>query len=309
VKLILALLAALAAVSPLRAWDPVGHMLTARIAYDRLTPEAKTAVDQAIAEFNRKNQTAYTFVTAACWMDDLRSKPEGKAYAPWHYINLPFVPDVEPEPGEGKPPNVLWGMERCLAILRGETTDENIDRNQALVMLVHLIGDCHQPLHTTSRQGDAGGNKVDITNLRDPLLEIFPHYANLHFFWDSSYRRVMKDGFAVEEYAPKFYPYSQALEGHTAAQPLVGEQAAKLLQARAPESLVLGGTPAEWVRESHKLGYDLGYQKLPGGEAADPTALTNDYVNAARACAQERIVQAGGRIAETLNAIYAPRSP
>lgn len=301
------LAALLAAFAPLQAWDPVGHMLAAQIAYDRLTPEAKTAVDQALAEFNQKNQTTYTFVTAACWMDDIRSVPLGKEYAPWHYVNLPFVPDVAPEPGSGTPPNVLWGMDRCIDILNGKVTDEKVDRNQALVMLVHLIGDCHQPLHTTSRQGDAGGNKVDLTNLKDPLLEIFPHYANLHFFWDGSYRRVMKDGFAIEEYAPKFYPYSQALEGHTAALPLIQEKAGELVKAFPPESLTLGKTPADWVRESHRLGYELGYQKLPGGEAADPTALTNDYVNAARICSQQRLVEAGCRIAETLNAVYSKK--
>lgn len=297
----------LGGVVPVQAWDPVGHMLTAQIAYERLNPAAKAAVDKAIAEFDEKNQAPYTFVTSACWMDDIRSGGLGKVYAPWHYVNLPFVPDVEPEPGSGTPPNVLWGMDHCLAILKGEVTDPNIDKNQALVMLIHLIGDCHQPLHTTSREGDAGGNKVDITNLKDPILEIFPKSANLHFFWDSSYRRVMKDGFAIEEYAPKFYTYAQAVEGHTAAQPLIKEKAALLVQTYPPDSLTLGGTPAEWVRESHQLGYDLGYQKLPGGEAADPTALTNDYVNGARECAQKRIVQAGSRIAETLNAIYSPK--
>ncbi|HEY5792308.1 MAG TPA: S1/P1 nuclease [Chthoniobacterales bacterium] len=292
----------LAAFSPLHAWDPAGHMLTTQIACGQLTPAAQAAVEASIAAFDQKNQTSYTFVSAACWMDDIRGTQ--KSYAPWHYINLPFTPDADPKPGGGQPPNVLWGIEYALGILKGQTADPNIDKDQALVILLHLIGDCHQPLHAASRPGDAGGNKVALANLKDPLLEIFPHYANLHFFWDSAYRRGFTEGFAVADYAPPFFPYNQALAGHAAALPLVREKSRELLEKYPPESLDSGGAPADWVRESHQLGYDLGYQKLPGGETANPATLDAAYVEAARECARKRLVQAGARIARTLNAIY-----
>lgn len=305
-KIILASLASLLiATSTVFAWDPVGHMLTTQIAYDRLTPTAKAAVDKSLAEFNQKNGTNYTFVNAACWMDDLRSKgKETAGLAPWHYITLPFVPDVDPEPGSGTPPNVLWGMNHCLGILNGQITDEKIDKNDALVMLLHLIGDCHQPLHATDHNDDRGGNRVKLTNVKDPLLEIFPHSANLHFFWDSSYRRVFKDGNADVAYSPVFYPYARSLEGHTVNLPLIREQAAELLKNHPVESVTTGGTPTDWVKESHSLGYDLGYQKLPGGASANPATLDATYVGAAADCGQKRILQAGCRIAETLNALY-----
>ncbi len=70
------------------AWDPIGHMIVNQQAYNQLTPAAKAKVDESIAAFNQKQHATYTFfVTAGCWMDDIRGKT--KEFNTWHYINLP----------------------------------------------------------------------------------------------------------------------------------------------------------------------------------------------------------------------------
>lgn len=65
--------------------------------------------------------------------------------------------------------------------LTGYTEDEL--RSYALRLLIHYIGDIHQPLHATARvnpqypKGDAGGNFVKIPTIDGA--------KNLHSVWDS----------------------------------------------------------------------------------------------------------------------------
>ena len=111
----LAALLLLAAVTPARAWDHVGHMLVAEIAAERLSPEVRRAVDADLAVFNTRFQTHYDLVNAACWMDDVRSQT--KQYDTWHYIDIELQ---HPAPPLGRPtPNALWLANGCLEILAG----------------------------------------------------------------------------------------------------------------------------------------------------------------------------------------------
>jgi len=282
------------------AWDPVGHMLVNQIAYDRLTPLAKMRVDQSIDAFNRKHHTGYTPVMVSCWMDDIRGKT--KEYNDWHYIELPYTLEGTPFPTGGKP-NVVFGIDLCIDIINGRQTYPGIDKDQALVMLTHLVGDVHQPLHATSH-GDLGGNKVKITNLEDPIVAATPDRANLHYFWDTSFRRVFEDGKAKESYLEPPYLYDQPIPGHRQALPLVKEQAALLLKAHPPAADLPQGDAHSWAAESHALGFTLGYQQLPGGDSANPATLDQAYTDNARNCAQQRVVTAGIRLANLLNQLY-----
>jgi hypothetical protein len=295
---------------PARAWDPLGHMLVGQIAYDNLTPAAKAGVDAAIARFNAKEKAdaPYTFVTSACWMDDIRSSsdPKMKAYAPWHYVTLPYTPDGMPVPDASAGPNVVLGVEKTTDILNGKAADPDIDKDQALVMLLHLTGDIHQPLHTTNRNDDAGGNKVKTANLKDPLADlIFSKGGNLHFFWDSAYRRVYQDGKATVTFEAPLYDRAKPVAGHDAAAALVREQATAL-QKKFPESVVKEqGDALSWAKESHALGYKLGYEDLPPVSADQPVTLPESYVTNAHEAAELRVATAGYRMANVLNALYA----
>lgn len=297
----LALGAVLAFVSPARAWDPVGHMIINQIAWDHLTPAARTGVEKELAAFNKEHDTAYDFVTAGCWMDDIRG--ESRAYNTWHYIDLPYNEDGDPFPVDWQV-NGLWGMKHCLAILRGERKDPEIDQAQALVMLTHLVGDFHQPLHTTSRKGDAGGNGVSVPNIQDANVVIFPKWKNLHYFWDTSYRRTVRDGEVVELYPEPAYSADEPVTRHQKSLPLIREQAKAMAETQAGKTLPTGGDMKSWVRESHALGYADGYQKLPGGDATNPVTLDATYVETARTISQQRLIQAGLRLADLLNQTY-----
>ena len=289
-----------------RAWDPLGHMLTMKIAYDGLTPKARAELDAAIARFSAKENpdAPYDAVTAACWMDDARART--KEFNEWHYVNLPFTHEGAPVPeATQQKPDVIWAAGQCENIIKGAAEEPGVDRDQALVSLLHLVGDLHQPLHTTQNH-DFGGNRARISNMKDePVDLIFSKGGNLHFFWDSAYRREFKDGEVAVAYAAPFFVSEAPVAGHREARKIVDREAAALEKKYPPESFgdVKSGDPSSWAIESHGIGYDLGYGKLPAGK---PVVLDKDYVEAARTCAEKRIAVAGYRIAALLNQLLDP---
>jgi hypothetical protein len=299
---------------PARAWDPLGHMLIAQIAWDNLTPTARAQLDELLTHFNAKDKpdAPYTFVTAACWMDDIRPRPEMKHYAPWHYVNLPFTAEGLPIPDPAAGPNAINGIQKATAIVEGRQTDAAIDKDTATMILIHLVGDIHQPLHATSKPDDAGGNKTRVDNLKDPLADlVFSKGGNLHFFWDSAYRRIYKEGYATVFFEAPIHDRATPVAGHTASLPLVRAQATAIEKKYPPSILREQGDAVSWALESHAIGFDLGYQKLPSASGSRPVKLTESYVKVAQAAAEKRIALAGYRLAALLNAFYgaAPTPP
>lgn len=315
---ILAFVAAFAAVARTApAWDSIGHMIVAQIAWEQLTPEARAGVEEALGRFNVKKASdrwvedaPYDFVTASCWMDDIRSLQDRYDFGPWHYVNFPSEVEGFPEPEAGEAPNVVWGIQRCLDIMTGREDDPAIDSDQAMVMLLHMVGDIHQPLHTTNRGGDMGGNLVTVRNmhvLRDEEAFGRKREGNLHSFWDSSYRRGFREGHALVNYEAPPYHGRMPAAAHLAARDLVKREAAALREKHPEIGASKLDDPAAWAHESHAIGYEKGYGKLirvsPTGTVVK---LDEPYVNAAREAAEERLVLAGNRMAALINRHFAP---
>lgn len=287
------------------AWDPIGHMIVTQIAWDHLEPAARAKVEAAMKEFNAKEKADYTFVMAGCWMDDVRART--RDYNTWHYVNLPFTPDGLPLPEEDAGPNVVWGADLALGVLAGEKTHDLVPPVDALVIFSHLVGDMHQPLHTANRNEDAGGNRVLVSNLKDPQSDlIFTRGGNLHFFWDSAYRRDFRAGKAGVLYANALYPRNKPLVGHKAALELVRNDA-DAIEKEFPPSILASpvGTPEQWALESHAIGYEFAYGKLPTATGDNPVVLDEAYVTEARTIARKRLALAGYRLAAKLNALFA----
>lgn len=294
-----ALLLSVFALPTVRAWDALGHMIVSQIAYDNLTPAAKAAFDKRLADFNRRNKTEYLPIITGTYMDDIRDQT--REYNPWHYINLPPTREGLPLPPASEE-NVLWAIKKCLAILDGKSTDSRIDRDEAMIFLIHLVGDVHQPLHATSLNNDLGGNKVKIPNLKDPTLAIFNSTGSLHWFWDMGYRATTNDeGEVVPLFEAPLYSRSAPVAGHLKAVDLAREKAAEFEKKYPADTLGEPATPEEWVLESHLIGFDTGYGKLPGGPNSNPVELDEAYVTSAREIAEKRLTLAGYRLANLLN--------
>jgi hypothetical protein len=96
---------------------------------------------------------------------------------PWHFVDIPksettYDPARDCQNGDC----VIEAIERQQAILSDHTKTKKA-RTEALIFLVHLVGDVHQPLHCADDH-DRGGNEVQV--------QFFGIDDNLHAVWDSS---------------------------------------------------------------------------------------------------------------------------
>ena len=147
-------------------WGQIGHRVTGWIAQDLLNPQARQAVER-ILEGN-------SLAEVSTWMDEVRSDPSFDYMGPWHYVTIPPGQTYETaDKAEGG--DVLWALDKVISELKkgGLSPDQEAIN---LKVLVHLIGDLHQPLHVGNGT-DRGGNDVRI--------EWFRNQSNLHRVWDS----------------------------------------------------------------------------------------------------------------------------
>jgi len=138
------------------------------------------------------------------------------------------------------------------------------DEAFALKCLVHLVGDIHQPLHVGNGT-DRGGNDIK--------LDYFWRGSNLHRVWDSG----IIDG---QQYS--YTEYSDWIDHATEQQEQQWKTAAVLDWAY--ESSEYRAQCYQTVPEDKKLTYRYNYDNL---------ALVN-----------QRLLQAGIRLAHVLNEIY-----
>lgn len=247
------------------AWNALGHKLIAQIAYHHLTAQTKKKMDQYNHALDNRS-----FVTAAPWLDSLRSIND-KGLLPLHYINLPFSRDKTPL----IPPNTInaiTGINEALVLLRNETSSIS-DKGFSLRVLIHIIGDIHQPMHAVSEMsqklpsGDKGGNLV--------YLKSNPIASNLHAYWDRG------GGFLT----PK-KRYSTIV---------LNEKAYQIEQHYPCHLNKMLLNPALWAQESHQLAVNDAYQLQRGQRPS------KHYQYKVKHISEQRIALAGCRLAALLN--------
>jgi hypothetical protein len=274
------------------AWGPGGHMMTAQIAFDRLNPRAKAEAKMLLAiPINPAATSAKSkdFVNAAHWADDLRSIPAFKSFEPLHFIGKSFSTDGTPLPAI-QVPNIVTALRDNVKILK-TSTDQNA-RAQALRLIIHFVGDIHQPLHCTDRVssalpgGDRGGNLVTIkiTDQNGNLQN-----TNLHSYWDGGLESFPKGG-PPPQYVPP--PLSK-----------IPPAAALAKNANPPTDPGLKlndpfNFPA-WANESFSLAKSVAYNGVSNG--MEPSAA---YKSKGVKVARQRVAWGGYRLAALLNSIW-----
>ncbi len=162
------------------AWGPDGHKIVARIAEDQLTPKAKAAIQKLIP--------GQTLADVAIWADTIRGQAQWAHTKSWHFLDIADESDYESTPPapEG---DILTAITQNVADLKSSTTTLEEKKN-ALMFLVHFVGDMHQPLHV-GRPDDRGGNSITV--------KFENKSTNLHALWDSGL--IKKKGVDYETYA------------------------------------------------------------------------------------------------------------
>jgi len=152
---------------PVLAWNIPGHMLSGAIAYQVLQQENPPTIEKVTAVLKKHPWYAnqwqarlqdvpvadhglVLFMQAARWPDDIRMRDKQHHRGPWHYINWPFKPGGQPATvhmKEPEPVNILTALAENEGVVKNENDPE--PKAITLAWLFHLVGDIHQPLHTT----------------------------------------------------------------------------------------------------------------------------------------------------------------
>lgn len=191
-------------------------------------------------------------------------------------------------------------IQQQLAILKDKTA-ASPKRAEALRFLIHFVGDLHQPLHATTN-GDRGGNCVPLKYFnRNPHPHGGSYDPNLHHIWDTEILETNANGADPAEIAASL---DTAFAGE-----IPGWQQA-------------GIHPDDWAWESHEHAEETAYGALPKKLAVEPNVPVNScadnhnigsrmlhkhiavaqvYQEEAASVVEERLAQAGVRLAMILN--------
>jgi hypothetical protein len=295
--------------SSARAWDDVGHKITAYIAWQQMTPEVRERVIKILAAANEDSQLATFylpygsrsdeakkrefFLIAATWADIIRDRNFETRYRKYHHSNWHYSDtfwtekdgrvEILKAPDEGG-----LALEKIIEFMKLESSDaKDSEKALGIAWLEHLIGDLHQPLHASARvtatepKGDQGANLFLLTPVGTPRDK----QENLHWFWDSIVVRNEpndKDECDADYVDPiarsimKKYPFAKM------------------------ESRLAVGDPERWKRESFEISStrvfpaDLKRNEMPSAA----------YKKAAMKIAEERLALAGYRMGAVFNQIF-----
>jgi hypothetical protein len=193
----------LAAPHSAHGWSKGGHMVSGAIAFNELKASDPEALRQTVEilktlpEYRSKwlpairrsnvglrNHDLYVFMFAARWSDDIRDTDLHCGNC--HFINYPFKPAGQPDSVRTREPaavNIEQAFEQKMSIIRNSNSSPS-EKAMAVAWIFHLVGDVHQPLHTSALfttqfpNGDQGGNLIFIRPRAGATT------TRLHSFWD-----------------------------------------------------------------------------------------------------------------------------
>jgi hypothetical protein len=207
-----------------KAWGVLGHRVVGQIADSYLTPKAKTEI--------RKVLGFESIAMASNWPDFIKSDPAYKYLSTWHYVNL------DADLTEDAVKTFLKNDTAVDAYTKINFITTELKKNKLLTqetkqlyirLLIHIIGDIHQPLHV-GREADRGGNAIKV--------KWFSDEANLHQVWDEK---------LVNFQQLSYTEYATAINFTTAAQRAAWQK----------------WTLADWIYDSYKLANKVYAETVP----------------------------------------------
>lgn len=295
------LAALLALTASVQAWDLAGHMIVGEIAWRSSSPAVREKVTALVRDLDQtfSGGRTYNFVTAQAWLDDQRGKGRAYEWGSYHYVDMPKTADGSafalPEP-----PHVVWAIEDSLKTLRDPKTP--LDKQRfALAVLMHCVGDIHQPLHACTWD-DMGGNRYLLAGVA--FSDLYKGgRGNLHAFWDQAYRVEARDGKIVESFVTP--PITSRPEPGQEGE--IATAAQQIMAAHSAESLateIAVPSPEAWAKESHVLGCTVAYPPGPHPRDSAVHTLAPEFAEPARKVGQRRVALAGYRLARMLSGLF-----
>jgi hypothetical protein len=254
-KIILVLLILSQSVLASNDWGQNGHRSVGETAEQYLKSKVKDKIDRIL--------NGQSLADASTYADEIKSDDDYDKYKPWHYANIPFDKTYA-EAEKNSEGDIVFGIQECIEKLKGGTLNPK-EEQFYLKMLIHLVGDMHQPLHFGLKE-DRGANDFKVKWFNQP--------SNMHRVWDTQ---------MIESYNMSY-----------------SELAANLPKLdRAVVKTIKSGTLLDWVEENRELTREV-YNSASANEN-----LSYRYMYQWFDILKMQINKAGIRLAVILNDIYA----
>lgn len=235
-------------------WGRTGHRATGEIAEQHLTGKAKRMIKELLG--------GESLALVSTYADEIKSDERYRSYGPWHYVNFPFDSTYEDHPKSDRG-DLIRAIDTCISVLKDKSSSKE-DKVFHLKLLVHFIGDLHQPLHNGKAE-DKGANDFQV--------RWFDDGTNLHSVWDTK---------MIESYNMS---YSELAANRT------------VLSKNEIEQMQQGSV-IDWMNESRELCLDI-YENTKVGEKLGYRYMYR-YMNVIR----DQIQKGGVRLAAVLNEIF-----
>ena len=235
-------------------WGETGHRSVGEIAELYLNGKTKRKIKELLK--------GESLALVSTYADDIKSDKRFGKFYPWHYVNLPIDENYQSSVKNPKGDLVL-AIEKCKSVILDKTSS-NDDKIFYLKLLVHFIGDLHQPLHAGLAE-DKGGNNFQV--------QWFGSGTNLHSVWDSK---------MINHYN---MTYTELAKNKT----LFSKEQIKTIKE---------GSTEDWLNETHALTKKV-YTSAKKGEN-----LRYEYMYKNFGLVRSQIHKGGIRLAKVLNDIF-----
>jgi hypothetical protein len=240
-------------------WGVLGHRIVGEIAESYLTAKTRTEIKKILGDT--------TIAIASNWGDFIKSDSSYDYLDTWHYINLDSGltrRQVQSYLDNDTTTDVYTKTRFLIKELKNKQLPIT-KKKMYLKLLIHFIGDIHQPLHV-GRKADLGANRVRV--------QWFSNATNLHAVWDES---------LVNFQQLSYTEYTRTINFTTQSQ--------RLAWQKQPIS--------EWVIESYVITQNL-YSEI----TTPNQRLSYDYNFDHIKIVNERLLKGGVRLAGILNEIF-----
>ncbi|HEV8504945.1 MAG TPA: S1/P1 nuclease [Chitinophagaceae bacterium] len=239
-------------------WGVLGHRIVGQIAESYLTPKAKIQVQKILGN--------ESIALVSTWADFIKSDSEYQYIYNWHFINRDSgLTKAQLQDYLKKDTAADLFTKTNFLVRELKNKHLSMDRKRMyLKLLIHFVGDIHQPFHVGRRE-DLGGNKIKLTWFSTP--------TNLHALWDDQ---------LINFQQLSYTEYSTAINHTTSKQRLAWQK--QPISEWFIESLQIAERLYSEVTPDQKLSYRYNYDNI-------------QILN-------ERLLKAGVRLAGVLNELF-----
>ena len=218
------------------AWSLEGHRVCGEIASHHISKKAQLAIASILGD--------ESIAMASNWADFIKSDTAYSYISPWHYIDLPDSLNYTLLKDFLKADTAADAYTK-INFLTAQLKSRSLSKKEQamyLKLLIHIVEDIHQPLHTIGTE--KGGNGIKVM--------WFNESSNLHKLWD---------GDLINFQQLSYTEYAAALD-HAKTEQIKTWQQQPISQWLLDSYLIGEKLVAERNAGNEKLGYVYNYNYI-----------------------------------------------